>query len=247
MWGAVVKARHAFVVFGVLAALAIPTGCNGDALASDAGNGSPDDGPSIAEQTAEDQKTENSPSGEESTEPGRRAADAVIAVEDEDAWTGGVVVGTKDGEKNEPSLTDAGEIAEKVSRRGKKAAGDDSSGRVMLKIKGEDGVPFSGNCSVGGKERQIGGNVPTGYAFEPGGQKLACEVRREGPGALKVVLEAGDRVRSSQQSGGSGGKIGLTYSEDRISMSQSSSGSGGQVQSSSISDLSSRNANARQE
>jgi hypothetical protein len=91
--------------------------------------------------------------------------------------------------------------------------GEDVPPKVTLEVGGERGTKFSGTCSVGGEQRRIGGRVPQSYSYEPDGEKLECEIRRNGSGALEVVLAAGDEVRSVQRQTGAGsGTINLTYS-----------------------------------
>jgi hypothetical protein len=101
-------------------------------------------------------------------------------------------------------------------------ANDDSehpSRKVTLEIRGERGTRFSGTCSIGGEDRRFGGRVPESYSYELGGKKLECEIRKDGPGTLEVVLAAGDDVRSvhRQTGAGSGIIIRLTYSGDGAS------------------------------
>jgi hypothetical protein len=79
------------------------------------------------------------------------------------------------------------------------ADSDDSSRKVALEIRGQRGTRFSGTCSIGGEERRISGRVPESYSNELGGEKLECEIRKDGPGALEVVLGAGNNVRSVQR------------------------------------------------
>jgi hypothetical protein len=100
-------------------------------------------------------------------------------------------------------------------------ANDDSehpSRKVSLGIRGERGTRFSGTCSIGGEDRRFGGRVPESYSYELGGKKLECEIRKDGPGTLEVVLAAGDEVRSvHRQTGAGSGIIRLTYSGDGAS------------------------------
>jgi hypothetical protein len=100
-------------------------------------------------------------------------------------------------------------------------ANDDSehsSRKVSLGIRGERGTRFSGTCSIGGEDRRFGGRVPESYSYELGGKKLECEIRKDGPGTLEVVLAAGDDVRSvHRQTGAGSGIIRLTYSGDGAS------------------------------
>jgi hypothetical protein len=98
---------------------------------------------------------------------------------------------------------------------------DDSehpSRKVTLEIRGERGTRFSGTCSIGGEDRSFGGRVSESYSYELGGKKLECEIRKDGPGTLEVVLAAGDEVRSvHRQTGAGSGIIRLTYSGDGAS------------------------------
>ena len=92
------------------------------------------------------------------------------------------------------------------------------SRKVTLQIRGERGTRFSGTCSIGGEDRRFGGRVPESYSYELGGKKLECEIRKDGPGTLEVVLAAGDEVRSvHRQTGAGSGIIRLTYSGDGAS------------------------------
>jgi hypothetical protein len=110
-----------------------------------------------------------------------------------------------------------------VARAGDVEAGangdsEHPSRKVTLEIRGERGTRFSGTCSIGGEDRRFGGRVPESYSYELGGKKLECEIRKDGPGTLEVVLAAGDEVRSvHRQTGAGSGIIRLTYSGDGAS------------------------------
>jgi hypothetical protein len=109
-------------------------------------------------------------------------------------------------------------------------ANDDSehpARKVTLDIRGERGTRFSGTCSIGGEDRRIGGRVPESYSYELGGKKLECDIRKDGPGTLEVVLAAGDGVRSvHRQTGAGSGILRLTYSGDGASGVSSSQSQG---------------------
>jgi hypothetical protein len=109
-------------------------------------------------------------------------------------------------------------------------ANDDSehpSRKVTLEIRGERGTRLSGTCSIGGEDRRIGERVPESYSYELGSKKLECEIRKDGPGTLEVVLAAGDDVRSvHRQTGAGSGIIRLTYSGDGASGVSSSQSQG---------------------
>jgi hypothetical protein len=93
---------------------------------------------------------------------------------------------------------------------------------LALKVGGDPGSEFSGVCSLGKEEKTIGGRVPEHYVFEPGAAGIECEIRKEGGGALKVVV-TGEGVRSVQRSGGAGeGTVRFAFSGGSISYSTSS-------------------------
>lgn len=106
---------------------------------------------------------------------------------------------------------------------------DGGSGNVTLGIAGDKGTPFSGACSVGGKEHDISGPVPQSFEYELDSQKLECEIGKQGDesGALKVVLSS-EVTRSVQRVEGNEGKdvtLRLTYSKGSVSSSMTSSSS----------------------
>ncbi len=112
----------------------------------------------------------------------------------------------------------------KVGKKGDEDKG--SGGEVALEIGGDPGTAFSGVCSIGDEENEIGGEVPESFSYELGGRQLECEIRKEGTdsGALKILLTGpGDRIE--QQINSPGGAINLVYSENGVSSSTSSSGS----------------------
>lgn len=110
-----------------------------------------------------------------------------------------------------------------------------AEGEVVMTMKGDEGVAFSGTCSVGGEEQQIEGRVPDELTFDLDGDKLECEIRKEGEGTLKLSLVSGDDRVTQSMSGDATMK--LTYSGDGVSSSttSTSSGSSSIVQSSSVS------------
>ena len=92
---------------------------------------------------------------------------------------------------------------------------------VTLTVTGKPGTGFAGSCSIGGEERTLEGEVPKRYVFEPEGKELECEIRKEGGGALKVVVE-GKGVLSVQRTAAGEGTLRITFSEAGISSSTSS-------------------------
>lgn len=85
---------------------------------------------------------------------------------------------------------------------------------VTLRINGDQGVPFSGVCSLGEKRREIAGQTPRSFEFDPKGRELSCEISKQGTQGdeLEVVLN-GEGIRSVQQLGGAEGTVRLTYGE----------------------------------
>ena len=97
--------------------------------------------------------------------------------------------------------------------KGTSAEADDTPHKVTVEVGGERGTKFSGTCSVGDEEKRIGRRVPQSYYWESSGEKLECEILKNGPGALEVMVTAGDDVYSVQRQTGAGSStINLTYS-----------------------------------
>ena len=86
---------------------------------------------------------------------------------------------------------------------------------VTLRINGDQGVPFSGVCSLGEKRREISGQTPRSLEFDPKGRELSCEISKQGTRGeeLEVVLN-GEGIRSVQQLGSAEGTVRLTYGGD---------------------------------
>lgn len=66
-------------------------------------------------------------------------------------------------------------------------------GEVRVKIGGEPGTRFSGACVVGDEGKEVSGQVPGRFVYEPEGRKVECKIRKEGPdaGSLKFSVDAG--------------------------------------------------------
>ena len=103
------------------------------------------------------------------------------------------------------------------------AEGRDGNREVTLTVTGKPGTEFAGSCSVGGEERTFNGEAPERYTFEPRDEKLECEVRKGGGGALGVLFTDGESVRSEQRTGAGGGTMKFVYSGGGIVSSQTSS------------------------
>ncbi len=118
---------------------------------------------------------------------------------------------------------------EQTTREGT-GSGGRSGDEATLEIEGDEGTEFSGRCTVGDEENEIGGRVPERYTYELGGERLQCEITNEGSGGLEVVFSAGESTRSVQRI--SGGTLNITYEDGQLSSFTSSSG--GQVSSSQV-------------
>ena len=110
---------------------------------------------------------------------------------------------------------------------GEEVVGTNARGRgaqeVTLEVGGDVGTRFSGVCFVGGEEKSISGRVPARYHYHPGGDKLECEIHKEGSGSFEVVLTAGSNVRSVQRTNAQESTINFTYLSSGISSSMSGS------------------------
>jgi hypothetical protein len=88
------------------------------------------------------------------------------------------------------------------------------SGEVTLKLEGSPATEFSGTCIVGGKEeKKISGRVPKRFIYEPDGQPLECEIRKQSSnsGEMKVEFSSGGQTNSVKQTSTQGGSLSLRY------------------------------------
>ncbi len=108
-----------------------------------------------------------------------------------------------------------------VGETGKEDDSEDRIRKVTLKVAGDQGTSFSGVCSVGGHEEVLEGQVPERYAYELDGAKLECEIRKEGVGALDLVV-TGEGVHSMQRTNAQESTIRIVLSGGSISSSTSS-------------------------
>ena len=133
-----------------------------------------------------------------------RAGDAVAG--DGKARAGGVVAGSDGDEKG---TADAG------------------PGEVRLKVNGEPGTTFSGTCVVGGEEREVSGQVPGRFVYEPEGRKVECKIGKEGAdaGSLKFSVDAGGE-NSKQKIKATADNLEFSVSGDSVSYRTSSTSAG---------------------
>ena len=142
-----------------------------------------------------------------------RAGGAGARAGDAEAGTGGSAV-----RAGGVRITENGPVGAEGS-----AEGTGGNREATLTVTGKPGTKFAGSCSVGGDERTFKGEVPERYAFEPRGEKLECEVRKEGGGTLGILFTDGGSVRSEQRTGAGGGTMEFVYSGGGIVSSQTSS------------------------
>ncbi len=132
---------------------------------------------------------------------------------------------------------------ERPQARAKDDKGKTRSGDAVLEMQGDSGTEFSGSCTVGDEETEVSGQVPESFSYELDGERLECELRKEGAdGNLQIDLSVGPNVRSVQQI--SGGTLNLTYDNGSISSSVSSSGSGASSTSSQVVSSSSQSSSS---
>jgi hypothetical protein len=209
--GKLLSAKAAFVVAVILASLPALASCGANARSGDGTDGSR----AVAEQTT----------GEKAVVETRSGRGAAARAGDAEARAGN------------GAFARAGDVVARAGAGAAARANDEETGstdtdsedpprEVTLEIRGDRDTKFSGKCSVGGDERRIGGRVPERYSYELDGEKLECEIRKDGPGALEVVLAAGDDVRSvHRQTGAGSSTVNLTYSGNGASSSTSQIGS----------------------
>jgi hypothetical protein len=206
-----VTVRVAFAIAVMLASLPLLAGCGERERAKDGAGGSRVAGTqTAAEHTADEKTVEEPASGHRAAaqagDAEARAGDGAVARAGDAVAYGGPGAMARAGDA-EARANDGDE------GKGTGTDGEDIRRKVTLDVGGERGMKFSGTCSAGGEERRIGGRVPESYSYELGSEKLECEIRRNGSGALEVVLATRDDVRSVQRQTGAGnGTITMTYS-----------------------------------
>ena len=130
--------------------------------------------------------------------------------------------GTEQGGGTEPDRGPRGETASpttgpETTAQGppKITLGEEPGGQpeVVLRLEGGPKTAFSGLCSVGDERSVLSGRVPKRFTFNPRGRELACRIekRDEGPGALRIILTAGNTTRSVQQTNSPNSIVNVTY------------------------------------
>ena len=158
-----------------------------------------------------------------------------------EARAGGAVARTGDGGTEARTGVAQEESSEQSpERRDDGERGEAVMEEVLIKIEGDEGVEFSGTCTVDGEKETLAGQVPREFTFELGGGGLECEISKEGAGALRVVLVSGDDRVVQRVSGDSTLKLAYSSNRSVSSSTTSTSGSSSSIrQSSSVSSSSS--------
>lgn len=119
----------------------------------------------------------------------------------------------------ETAETNAGKESGEQASSGRQMAGDPEG--VTLQLGGEPGLEFAGHCVVGGEERELGGQTPEVYNYEPE-DRLECEISSSDRGSLRVTFSDGEGTNTVQQIGPQPGTVELAYTGDSLSTSTSS-------------------------
>lgn len=113
----------------------------------------------------------------------------------------------------------AGKESGEQASSGRQTAGDPEG--VTLQLGGEPGLEFAGRCVVDGEERELGGQTPEVYNYEPE-VRLECEISSSDHGSLRVTFSDGEGTNTVQQIGPQPGTVELSYTGDSLSTSTSS-------------------------
>lgn len=131
---------------------------------------------------------------------------------------------------NQHASGERGEKGTEAVAKNETANGGSEGGEVTLKLSGEPGVAFSGRCVVDGEERQISGETPETFTYEPD-ERLECEITSQG-GPLRVNFSDGQGTNTTQSVGPGPSTLELTYTGDGLSSSTNSQTSSPQTSSS---------------
>lgn len=196
------------------------------------------------EQTSSEEPTASGeptmPEADESTNDSGGGPDTVRAGDAEVITEGGsVVVRAGDAEVTTGAggaVARAGDVVAESGVGNGGGSGDSTSPEnAELRLAGEEGTSFSGVCVVGGEPTTLEGEVPARLDYELTGGGLACEIGKEGPGLLRVVLTAGDS-EVVRETNAEDAKIEIVYQNGNIIASTASeSGASSSVSSSSTS------------
>lgn len=87
---------------------------------------------------------------------------------------------------------------------------------VTLRIGGKPDLRFSGNCTVDGEERELGGRVPRTYTYEPQ-RRMSCKVSNRQRGTFRVSFSDGEGANAFQEVGPQPSTVELTYDGKNLS------------------------------
>lgn len=209
------RARRAPFFAVIALSLLVSTACG---AAGGGGTSTVDAG---AEQEAGGQNSTAAPKIGASEEP--RVAERGKAEARDDA-TRADKVGTgagKAGASAGEARADSGSVAVAGTISGGDTGDVDAPRKVTLRLTGDPKTEFSGACSVRQTEKALNGRVPERYVFEPRGERLECELRAQGGGALGMLVTDGAGVRSEQRITAGERTLQFAYSRGSISSSTS--------------------------
>lgn len=182
-----------------------------------------------------DERAENSVANESDGEPADTTSEAggaevatgggsvVVRAGDAEVTTGaGGAVARAGDVVAESGVGNGGAKSSASSEGGSGGAADgDSDGVAELRLAGDAGTAFSGDCVVGGEPTTLEGEVPARLDYDLAEGGLACEIGKQGSGLLRVVLIAGDS-RVVRETNAEDARIELVYRNGNVIASTSS-------------------------
>lgn len=179
------------------------------------------------EDTAPEETTANSgATAPETTAPAATSAGGAEVTRGED---GSVVVRAGDAEVTTGpggAIARAGDVVAgpgQASGDGSEGAGPSEGGAAetaTLRLAGDPGTAFSGACVAGGEPDVLEGETPARLDYDLNGGGLACDIEKQGPGTLRVALEAGDS-NAVRETNADEATISFVYRDGSILASQS--------------------------
>lgn len=118
----------------------------------------------------------------------------------------------------------AGDAVAEPGVEGTPNTGQNASEEAVLKLEGDPGTKFDLACAAGDEREELAGKVPERFVYDLAGAGLACDIRKKGPGNLKITLTAGNN-RTIRETNAENVLISLVYTNGNIIASQSSGSS----------------------
>jgi hypothetical protein len=188
-------------------------------------------------QQASGKQSTGEPKSEQRGRDEARAEDTEVAAEK----ASGVAARAGDGAETRADVSIEGVdqgASSHLKARAQSTATKGSAREATLEIAGDPGIRFYGTCTVGDEEREIGGRAPERFVYELDGRKLECEIRKQSPGVMNIVLDAGD-VDYVQRTDSRQVTARIAYSGQGFSSSIQSSTSSGSTNQTNVSQSSS--------